>query len=377
MLLASGCPDPEARFNEFIDGSKDHRMDAGEGEGEGDGDGDGDTGIEGVPDMSGAYLFALETSLGPELPLQFVTTIDMTVNEDGSGAVADLSFQPLSLDQGEVLTPREFVGDPLVFPGVEFDMDGNYELDMGIVMVDGAANPITGSDITASLVVLGRIVHADALCGELTGMLMSPLESDLAGSTFAALRLADDGSDPSTLPLMFPYRCNMVPDMEEPEFSGTFLWALETSLGPDLPLQFATTVTYTASADGLSDTADFSFQPLSLDQGEILSPREFIGDPLEFPGVPVDADGKYMIDMGVVSVEGGANPITGSDITASLVIDGEIRNFNSMCGTLSGMLMSPLESDLAGSTFAAKRLADDGSDPGTLPTEFPYKCSQL
>ncbi len=41
------------------------------------------------------------------------------------------------------------------------------------------------------------------------------------------------------------------------------------------------------------------------------------------------------------------------------------------------MLTNPLEFDLAGSTFAAQRLADDGCTPDTLPTEFPYKCDML
>lgn len=54
-------------------------------------------------------------------------------------------------------------------------------------------------------------MHVDALCGDVTGMLTSPLQYDLAGSTFAAIRLADDGSDPATLPTTFPYRCNQIP----------------------------------------------------------------------------------------------------------------------------------------------------------------------
>ena len=81
---------------------------------------------------------------------------------------------------------------------------------MGLVMVTGAANPVTGSDIEATLVVHGEIIDEDTMCGELTGMLMSPLEFDLAGSTFAAIRLADDGSDPMTLPTEFPYRCSQL-----------------------------------------------------------------------------------------------------------------------------------------------------------------------
>ena len=81
--------------------------------------------------------------------------------------------------------------------------------------------------------------------------------------------------------------------------------------------------------------------------------------------------------MGTVMVTGAANPVTGSDIVATLVVDGDILDANTMCGELSGEVSSPLVFDLTGSTFAASRLADDGSDPATLPTMFPYKCSRI
>jgi hypothetical protein len=378
-VLASGCPNPEDRFNEFIEATKDQRLDAGEGgtEGDGDGDpgdGDGDTTL---PVLDGVFLFALETSLGPDLPLQFVTTIsNMVVAEDGSGATADFSFRPLSLDQGERLIPRECLDETLEFDAVEFDAEGNFEIDMGLVMVTGVANPVTGGDIEATLVVSGRIVHDDAMCGGFEGMLMSPLEYDLAGSTFAAIRLDDDGCTPETLPVSFPYKCDQVPPPDALDYSGYFLFALETSLGPDLPLQFVTTVAYTAGDDG-AGVVDLTFQPLSLDQGETLIPREYIGEPLTFEDIPVAADGTVDLDMGLVMVTGAANPVTGGDIEATILVHAEIRDEDTMCGQFEGMLMSPLEYDLAGSTFAAIRLADDGSDPMSLPTMFPYKCSQL
>jgi hypothetical protein len=247
---------------------------------------------------------------------------------------------------------------------------------MGLVMVSGVANPVTGSDIEATILVMGHIVHDDAMCGGFEGMLMSPLEYDLAGSTFAAIRLDDDGCTPETLPVSFPYKCADVPPADAPDYSGYYLFALETSLGPDLPLQFVTTVAYTAAAEG-GGMVDLSFQPLSLDQGATLMPREYIGVALPFEDIPVAADGTFDVDMGLVMVTGAANPVTGSDIEATILVHAEIRDEDHMCGQFEGMLMSPLEYDLAGSTFAATRLADDGSDPTTLPTEFAYKCSQL
>jgi hypothetical protein len=175
----------------------------------GDGDGDGDAGI---PDMTGTFLFALETSLGPDLPLQFATEIsNMVIADDGTGATADFTFIPLSLAQGETLIPRACLDETLTYEGVVFDADGNFQIDMGYVMVSGEANPISGFDIEALLNVIGHIEHPDAMCGELEGMVVNPLVFDLAGSTFGAIRLDNDGCAAGTLPTSFPYRCNMVP----------------------------------------------------------------------------------------------------------------------------------------------------------------------
>ncbi|GEM_PF-1005042 len=378
VFTLTGCPDPEARFNEFLDATEDDRPVAEEGGSETNDDGS-DTSSDGLTDMTGVYLWALETSLGPDAPLQFATTVDMVVAEDGQSAVADFSFQPLTLDQGSTLDPREFIGDPLVYTGIEFDASGDFEIDMGVVNVAGAANPITGSDIEATLVILGRSVHATALCGTLEGELMSPLVFDLAGSTFGAIKLLDDGSDPETLPTVFPYRCDQVPppDPTLPDITGTFLFALETSLGPDAPLQFATSIDFTYSETGDSGTMDLCFQPLTLDQGSTTEPRVFVGDPLCYDGIPVDSEGEFDFDMGLIQVAGAANPITGSDIEATIEMSGSIVHPDALCGTVSGELMSPLVFDLAGSSFGAVRLEDIGDDPTTLPTQFPYRCDQV
>ncbi|EDM75116.1 hypothetical protein PPSIR1_34063 [Plesiocystis pacifica SIR-1] len=375
----TGCPDPEARFNEFLDATEDDRPMADDGD-TGEDTETGDTGgPEGLPDMTGTYLFALVTTLDPETPLQFVTTVDMTVAEDGLSGEADFTFQPLSLDVGSKTAPREFVGDPLVYAGIPIDANGGYTIDMGTVQVTGAANPITGSDIEATLQVLGEIVHASAFCGDLSGEVTSPLQYDLAGSTFGAIRLGDDGSDPSALPIEFPYRCDMVPpaDPTFPDLNGTFLYAMVTTLDPETPLQFVATVDFTYNADGTAGTANICFQPLSLDVGSTTAPREFVGDPLCYEDIELSADGTYDIDMGTVMVTGAANPITGSDIEATLQVAGEIVHADAACGDMTGEVTSPLQYDLAGSTFGAIRLSDDGSDPATLPIEFPYRCDMV
>jgi hypothetical protein len=221
-LAGGDSAETETGDGDTGDGDGDPDAGAGDGDGDGDtgdgdgdtgdgdgdtGDGDGDTGDgdgDSLPDAT--YLLAIETSLGPDLPLQFVLDVFNLVPTN-DGATADFVIQPLSLQQGQT-TPGECIGVPLEFEGVTFDIDGNFVLDMGLVMISGEANPITGSDIEATIVLHGHTVEPDAMCGDMTGMLMSPLEYDLAGSTFAAIPLADGcDADPFPAPI---YKCSML-----------------------------------------------------------------------------------------------------------------------------------------------------------------------
>ena len=133
---------------------------------------------------SGDYLLAVSTVISKDLPLQFYTTVEAT-----SPSLWTLTLQPLSLDIGEVNQPQEPVGDPFVFTDVPV-VDGKFTLDFGELMISGAANPITGSDITASIVLAAQVESADFFCGDASGMVTSPLMTSIDGSTFAAVRVA-------------------------------------------------------------------------------------------------------------------------------------------------------------------------------------------
>ena len=90
LLLATGSlacgPDTEARWDEFLDESDPERQEAQDAaEQQASCDGDPCTNC----DISGYHLVGLETLLGPDLPIQFMTQV--TVNGD----TADFSFQPL------------------------------------------------------------------------------------------------------------------------------------------------------------------------------------------------------------------------------------------------------------------------------------------
>jgi len=132
------------------------------------------------PSLSGVYLFALSTSIDPQHPLQWLANVE----HDPSTGAARIDLQSLSLDQSATTFPREPVGDITVLQA-GLDDDGTFGIETPEIFVPGAANPITGSDLTASLVIQGQAFGRELWCGEIFGQVTSPLNLDLLGSTFA------------------------------------------------------------------------------------------------------------------------------------------------------------------------------------------------
>jgi hypothetical protein len=153
------------------------------------------------------------------------------------------------------------------------------------------------------------------------------------------------------------------------DWSGRYLLALSTVLGPDQPLLFA------VDAEVSSDlsTIDLGFQSLTTSQDS--QPRTPIGDPFRVDYLPYPEDGTFSADLGEVTVPGRANPITGSDIVAQVQLLASARMGDDelpqhFCGEVSGMVIRPVPFDLAGSTFGAV-LTDDEQN-----TEPVLRCPQ-
>ena len=188
LLVASGCPSPDAagkydRFNEETEDDRDQpepKQDI--------------PPPENFADISGVYLLALETSIAPGLPLQFVVDVQADLDlATGDGPVS-LDIQPLSLDVMSTTEPREEVGESIAVDTMA--TEGRFTVDFGVTMVTGEANPITGSDITADLALEANVRSEDYWCGIVTGDVQSPIQAPLDGSTFAATRLADRSERP-------------------------------------------------------------------------------------------------------------------------------------------------------------------------------------
>jgi hypothetical protein len=159
----------------------------------------GDPGLD-LPSggSSGLYLLAVSTIISPQLPLQFLATVDAA-----DPAQWDLTLQPLALDQGQTGSPQTPFGGPLVFNDIAV-IDGKFTIDLGDIQLSGPTNPITGSDIAANIAFSGAVVDPDFFCGLVDGMVTSPLRTSIDGSTFAAVRVA--GLD--ALPDDIPINCN-------------------------------------------------------------------------------------------------------------------------------------------------------------------------
>jgi hypothetical protein len=182
VLGALGCVDPSERYDDFLERTAAIR--------------EMDSSVV-VPgdrfDWSGRYLLALSTSLSPTKPLLFA--LDAELSDDL--ATIDLTFQPLTTDDDD--EPRVAIGDAIDVADVPYASDGTFSADLGEVTVPGRANPITGSDIIATVQLMASTQAGDSgtggvVCGQVTGMVSVPLSIDLAGSTFGAV-LADEPQD--------------------------------------------------------------------------------------------------------------------------------------------------------------------------------------
>jgi hypothetical protein len=141
------------------------------------------------------------------------------------------------------------------------------------------------------------------------------------------------------------------------EIDGDYLFALSAVIGPQKPLLFLTTVTTTAGAAGLEVT--WKLQPLSA--ADRTTP---VGTPVEFEPFTVASNGCFLADPGPLDVTGEANGITGNPITADVTLTGQLCGTDGFyCGQVGGVVTSPINLPLDGSTFTLTKLPSPGAYP--------------
>jgi hypothetical protein len=171
-----GCVDPGTEFDAFVARARNSRraVDAG---------GDASTCAVHPGDVEGQYLLAISVTLAPTKPI--LTLTDLTTPTLGAGTGLSFDAQPLSA--ADRRTP---VGQKVALGPFPVDQNGAYRAQIPNLQVTGAANPVTGGDIAASVVLTGSLCGDKSFfCGNVTGNVTKPVPLNLDGSTFTLSRV--------------------------------------------------------------------------------------------------------------------------------------------------------------------------------------------
>ena len=182
LFIMSACPDPQSRFDHFLDRRAPYIMN----------EQDQMSSImqDEIPEITtGDFFFGLTSTIDTEKPIAFIASATFQLSEDRMGGqLTALSLQARSCDDITVE-----VGEPIVLEKtVEIAADGTFAIDFGRQLVANDANCISGSLIEATIQLQGQITSPDTFCGTVTGDLIQPFEYTLNGSTFAAQRVTDE-----------------------------------------------------------------------------------------------------------------------------------------------------------------------------------------
>ncbi len=194
----AGCPDPDARYDEFLERSQAERSkdapDFGPGE------------TSDRTDISGRYFFALATELDEGKPLLFQAdiTIDQTNDPDWT---IEMQLTALRSWCGDAFcaeddpTRRELLMPLIANPGpVPYAEDGTFEIDFGEITAPGGVNAISGAEIKANLTLFGQTQPTGTVCGQVAGSLTDPFPFTLRreANNFGTVA-APDGTDFNSL----------------------------------------------------------------------------------------------------------------------------------------------------------------------------------
>jgi hypothetical protein len=154
------------------------------------------TGQARAEEVSGQFLLAVSPAFSRPTPILFRATVE--AQDAGSEVRFTLALQALSAADRK--TP---VGGPLGNQEATTSA-GMFSLDFGQLTIPGEADPlIPNAPIISTVTLAGQVCGADpatgtldVLCGSVTGLVTAPAEFDLAGSTWAARRIPDDGTLP-------------------------------------------------------------------------------------------------------------------------------------------------------------------------------------
>lgn len=171
-----------------------------------------------------------------------------------------------------------------------------------------------------------------------------------------------------------------IPPGPDSAVAGTYIFALSAELANTKPIFLKAEVTFgdPATAPSIS----MRLTPLAtpyVDTG--TAPFTEVPPALEVGPFPLDAQGKFVAALPLLSVGGAANAITGSDLEATIKLEsGQVCEVNEgqtpgiICGNVSGDVSKPIDYPLAAEKNFYAMTKYDGDVP-TDPTQLVFDCS--
>ena len=248
---------------------------------------------------------------------------------------------------GTVLQAAHISGDCVAVAGTSCDIRATFQ------STEGTAVPGRQPDADAGG---GAVTAGDA--GGRVGWTVGPPDTRGTGSSAAPDASTEPGgADTVDAPHDTGDPTVVVP---APPPEGTFFAGLATSLAPGAPLLFLLGVD-----PGAAGTLDLTLQPLAV------ADRKPVGPPITALGVELTGGTTFVADLGTISIPAAANPISGTPIAATVTLHGTVRDAATLCGSVSGMVTSPLTATLTGSTFGAIKVASVTALPADPLTACP------
>jgi hypothetical protein len=188
LLVACGLlPDPKGDYDDFVGKTEGVRIvkEAGA--------------VDAKPPtepIKALYIGTCITVLSQQNPtkvLRFYTDASFVPDEATGGGKLSLNLQPLKGWADNKATPpasvskSEFVGKPIVITETVVGANGAFAAPMGVSVVEGDANAISGRPITLDPTLTGAFGVGDKFCAGLEGNVTSPVTVSLDPSTNVCL----------------------------------------------------------------------------------------------------------------------------------------------------------------------------------------------
>jgi len=149
----------------------------------------------GEPD--GLYYLTIAPPVSPFKPAPYLVTI--TSSQADSVVQVTFDSEPVSADDR-----FSVVGEPLPRGPFNLQPNGAFDADWGEFIMPGDTNPLTGSDLTLHLRFVGRFCAdqtAEPTCGQGLGAITAPVNLNLDGTNFYMEKIDDiaDHTEPPYL----------------------------------------------------------------------------------------------------------------------------------------------------------------------------------